>query len=69
MYNWKTLNESLPKMTEQEVLDALNNEVKDKKRWTIIKRLHQRFCAMRANRERVVFLKLCGKMDDPKATL
>ncbi len=69
MYTWKTLNDAIATMSEEAVLAALNEEVEGKKRWTVVKRLHQRYCALRANRERVVFLKLCGKADDPKASL
>ena len=64
MYTWKTLHEAISSMSEETVLAALNQEVEGKKRWTLIKRLHQRYCTLRANRERAVFLKLCGKTAD-----
>lgn len=69
MLTWKTLNNVIATMSEEDVLEALDAEVRGSKRWTIIKRLHQRACTLRANRERIVFLKLCGKLDDPEASL
>ena len=58
--NWKKLNEAISSMTEDEVLTALNEEIEGKRRWTIVNRLHQRLCALRARREREVFRQACA---------
>jgi len=67
---WKELNESIASMTEDDVLKALDAEISGKRRWTIVKRLHQRACALRAARERAVFKSLCvGTSDSPRPAL
>ena len=53
--NWKKLNEAISSFTEDEVLTALNEEIDGKRRWSIVNRLHQRYCALRAKRERELF--------------
>ncbi len=58
--NWKKLNEAISSMTEDEVLTALNEEIEHKRRWTIVNRLHQRYCALRARRERELFRQTCA---------
>jgi len=58
--NWKQLNHAISSMTEDEVLTALNEELDKKRRWTIVKRLHQRYCALRASRERELFRQTCA---------
>jgi hypothetical protein len=66
--NWKKLNEAISSMTEDEVLTALNEEIDGKRRWTIVNRLHQRYCALRAKRERELFRQACaaGGLDSPR---
>lgn len=66
--NWKELNETISSFTENEVLTALNEEIDGKRRWTIVNRLHQRYCALRAKRERELFRQACsaGGLDSPR---
>ena len=69
---WKELNESIASMTEDDVKASLDAELTGKRRWTIVKRLHQRACALRAARERAVLKAACGpavgvQLDNGKA--
>ena len=66
--NWKKLNDAISSMTEDEVLTALNEEIDGKRRWSIVNRLHQRYCALRAKRERELFRQACaaGGLDSPR---
>jgi hypothetical protein len=50
--NWNELNAILNKLSEDEVKSTLLEEVAGAKRGTFVKRLHQRYCALRASRER-----------------
>ncbi len=50
--NWRELNAQLNQMTEDEVKALLDVELVDRQRVTFIERLHQRYCALRASRER-----------------
>ena len=59
--NWKQLNSAIAQMNEQQVLDALNVELSGKARWTITKRLHQRYCTLRASKEREIYRQVCAK--------
>lgn len=43
-------------MTEQEIVDCLNEELAGPARASIMQRLHQRFCVLRAHRERAEIL-------------
>lgn len=54
--NWRQLNKDLGLMTEEQVLAMLNEERAGAKRLSILQRLHQRFCILRAARERKVIL-------------
>ncbi len=58
--NWKELNDAISSMTEDEVLTALNEEIDGKSRWSIVNRLHQRFCTLRTKRERELFRQACA---------
>lgn len=57
MYTWRRLNDQLSAMTEQQVLDLLNDERQNGKRVTMLARLHQRYTTLRAARERQEILK------------
>lgn len=57
MLSWRKLNDQLSTMTEQQVLDMLNNERQIGKRVTVLERLHQRYTTLRAARERAEILK------------
>lgn len=55
--NWHELNQKLNLMTEDQVLQMLNDERIGARRVTILQRLHQRYTMLRAARERVEILK------------
>jgi hypothetical protein len=55
-HTWRTLNNILTKITEEEVWELLQHERKTSKRISILMRLHQRFCVLRLERERIVIL-------------
>jgi len=57
MYTWRRLNDQLSAMTEQQVLDLLNDERHNGKRSSVLARLHQRYTTLRAARERAEILK------------
>ena len=57
MLSWRKLNDQLSTMTEQQVLDMLNDERQHGRRVTVLERLHQRYTTLRAARERVEILK------------
>jgi hypothetical protein len=44
-------------LTEQEVLDLLTEERSTLRRSSMLKRLHQRYTALRADRERIEIMK------------
>ena len=55
--NWRQLNQKLNLMTEDQVLQMLNDERIGARRVTILERLHQRYTMLRSARERVEILK------------
>ena len=55
--DWRTLNKKLSLLSEQQVLQLLNDERIGARRVTVLERLHQRYTALRATRERVEILK------------
>jgi len=64
--NWSELNATLNNLSEDEVKAALLEEVDGAKRGTFVKRLHQRYCALRATRERRELKALvAGTSDNP----
>ena len=54
---WRSLNDRLPTLTEEEVLGMLNNERQTLKRVSILERMHQRYNTLRVARERLELLK------------
>jgi hypothetical protein len=54
--NWRSLNNILDTLPEDEVLRLLNEERGNRRRVSILTRLHQRYCSLRAARERVEIL-------------
>lgn len=54
--NWREINARLNSMTEQELWDVLNEERVGQRRHTVLLRLHQRVCVVRAARERAEIL-------------
>ena len=58
---WRSLNNQLSMMTEQEVLALLEKEKIGEKRASVLQRLHQRYNVLRVSRERIEILKLATK--------
>lgn len=56
-WNWRNINKELPHLTEEQVLQMLNDELAGRKRASILERLHRRYTTMRATRERLEILK------------
>ena len=54
---WRSLNDRLPTLTEEEVLGLLNNERNTLKRVSILERMHQRYNTLRVARERLELLR------------
>jgi hypothetical protein len=51
--SWRSLNDQLPTLTEEEVFAMLTHESMNERRSSILQRLHQRYCALRDARERI----------------
>lgn len=61
MKNWRVLNQNLNLFNEAEVKALLDEEIAGQRRSTFLKRLHQRYCTLRANRERAeIFSAVAG---------
>jgi hypothetical protein len=54
---WRSLNNELSRLSEEEVLRLLNDERVGAKRATMLQRLHQRYNTLRVARERLELLK------------
>ena len=54
---WRSLNNELSRMSEDEVLRLLNEEREGAKRVSMLERLHQRYNTLRVARERLELLK------------
>ena len=54
---WRSLNNELSRMSEEDVLMLLNEEREGAKRVTMLQRLHQRYNTLRVARERLELLK------------
>jgi hypothetical protein len=54
---WRSLNNKLSSLTEDEVLRLLNEERIGAKRVSMLQRLHQRYNTLRVARERIELLK------------
>jgi hypothetical protein len=54
---WRSLNNKLSSLTEEEVLRLLNEEREGAKRVSMLQRLHQRYNTLRVARERLELLK------------
>lgn len=57
MLTWRKFQSELPNYSEAELLDLLNEERNQHKRVSMLERIHQRYCTLRANRERLEILK------------
>jgi len=63
MKNWRVLNQNLNLFNEAEVKALLDEEIVGQRRATFLKRLHQRYCTLRANRERAeIFSAVAGML-------
>lgn len=56
MISWRELHRRMPSFTEAEIWHLLDEEINGPARAAFIERLHQRYCALRANRERMELL-------------
>jgi len=54
---WRSLNNELSRMSEEDVLKLLNEERIGAKRVSMLERLHQRYNTLRVARERLELLK------------
>jgi hypothetical protein len=57
LLTWRKFQSELPNYSEAELLVLLNDERTKHKRVSMLERIHQRYCTMRANRERLELLK------------
>lgn len=57
MITWRTFQSNLPNYSEADLLALLDEERLKHRRVTMLERIHQRYCTMRANRERLEILK------------
>lgn len=55
-HTWRSLNDHITEMNEDEVLAMLTAERKGLRRVSMLQRLHQRYTALRTARERVEIL-------------
>ena len=51
-YTWRSLNSALATMSEQQVKELLDQELKGARRIMMLERLHQRYNTLRVARER-----------------
>ena len=58
---WRSLNNQLSMMTEEEVLTLLQQEKHTEKRSSVLQRLHQRYNVLRVSRERIELMNLAVK--------
>ena len=58
---WHQVCGQLTSMTEQQISDLLQEEINEHKRPVFVRRLHQRYCTLRAARERAEIMKKIGK--------
>ena len=54
---WHQVCSKLTHMTEEQITELLEEEIRDHKRPAIVRRLHQRFSTLRAARERAAIMK------------
>jgi hypothetical protein len=61
MNNWRSLNQTLNSLNEEQVKALLDDEIVGQRRTTFLKRLHQRYCILRAARERAEIFSAVAK--------
>lgn len=57
MLTWRKFQSDLPNYSEADLLVLLQEERAKYKRVSMLERIHQRYCTLRANRERLEILK------------
>jgi len=57
LLTWRKFQSNLPNYTEADLLALLDEERLKHRRVSMLERIHQRYCTMRANRERLEILK------------
>jgi len=53
MISWRSLHERINELSEADIEQLLDDELKEGARAAFIERLHRRLCALRASRERI----------------
>ena len=54
--SWRSMNHTMHSLTEQEVLEMLQHELKTTRRPVFAERLHARYNSLRVQRERIELL-------------
>ncbi len=57
MITWRKFQTDLPNYSEADLLALLDEEQTQHRRVTMLERIHQRYCTLRASRERLEILK------------
>ena len=57
MLTWRKFQSNLPNYSEADLLALLDEERMKHRRVSMLERIHQRYCTLRANRERLEILK------------
>ena len=57
MLTWRKFQSELPNYSETDLLVLLDEERLKHRRVSMLERIHQRYCTLRANRERLEILK------------
>jgi len=57
LITWRTFQSNLPNYSEADLLALLDEERLKHRRVSMLERIHQRYCTLRANRERLEILK------------
>ena len=57
MITWRKFQTDLPNYSEADLLALLDEEQTQHRRVTMLERIHQRYCTVRTNRERLEILK------------
>ena len=57
MLTWRTFQKNLTSYSESDLLALLDEERLKHRRVSMLERIHQRYCTLRANRERLEILK------------
>lgn len=55
--DWRSLNGMITSLTEEQIEEMIDYECNNRKRSTVVVRLHQRLTSLRSNRERMVLMK------------